>query len=137
MPPSSPWSTWVTVVPTGCGTEPSRSGQRTIRSRLNSCAKELCARTKPSTIRNEGSILTRALGVGPSVDVDGAVHSGRSGDRLLLCSDGLWSEVADDELCASIDPGRDLDEVARAVVDQAMTAGGRDNISVVVADVVV
>ena len=81
------------------------------------------------------AILTRALGVGPNVDVDGAVHTVTVGDRLLLCSDGLWSEVSDDDLRASLDANRDLDAVAHATVDQALAAGGRDNISVVVAEV--
>ncbi len=81
------------------------------------------------------AILTRALGVGPGVDVDREVHPVTAGDRLLLCSDGLWSEVTDDELRTSIESDRDLDSVARAVVDHALAAGGRDNITVVVAEV--
>ncbi len=83
----------------------------------------------------ERAILTRALGVGPSVDVDKEVHAVTAGDRLMLCSDGLWSEVTDDELRTSIESDRDLDSVARAVVDHALAAGGRDNITVVVAEV--
>jgi serine/threonine protein phosphatase PrpC len=83
----------------------------------------------------ERAILTRALGVGPSVDVDQEVHTVTTGDRLLLCSDGLWSEVTDDELRTSIESDSDLDSVARAVVDHALAAGGRDNITVVVAEV--
>ncbi len=83
----------------------------------------------------EHAILTRALGVGPSVDVDGAVHTVTVGDRLLLCSDGLWREVTDDDLRASLVAERDLDAVAHATIGQALAAGGRDNISVVVAEV--
>ena len=82
----------------------------------------------------ERAILTRALGVGPSVDVDGAVHTIAVGDRLLVCSDGLWSEVSDDDLRSTL-ANRDLDAVAHTTVDQALAAGGRDNISVVVAEV--
>lgn len=82
----------------------------------------------------ERAILTRALGVGPDVDVDCAVHTIREGDRLLLCSDGLWSEVTDNDLGAAIDAERDLDTAAEAVIDQALAAGGRDNITVVVAE---
>jgi PPM family protein phosphatase len=82
-------------------------------------------------------ILTRALGVGPSVDVDGAVHTIAAGDRLLLCSDGLWSEVSHDEIRSSITPDRDhdLDSAARELIDHALAAGGRDNVTVVVAEV--
>jgi protein phosphatase len=83
----------------------------------------------------ERAILTRALGVGPNVEVDSAVHGITVGDRLLLCSDGLWSEVTDDDLRASLDPERDLDELAEVTVNRALAAGGHDNISVVVAEV--
>ena len=83
----------------------------------------------------ERAILTRALGIGPSVDVDATVRTVAAGDRLLLCSDGLWSEVGHDELRASIGSDRDLDTVAHAMVDEALTAGGHDNITVVVGEV--
>jgi serine/threonine protein phosphatase PrpC len=81
------------------------------------------------------SQLTRALGVGDDVDVDVEVLEPLSGDRLLLCSDGLWDEVGD-ELIAMVLSGRDEPEdAASELVRWAKEAGGRDNITVIVVDV--
>lgn len=88
------------------------------------------ARTHP-----KHSILTRALGIGPDVGPDVVDVSHEPGDRLLLCTDGLVNEVDDQEMAAvlarEIDPGR----AALALVQLAVEAGGRDNVSVVVVDV--
>jgi len=82
-------------------------------------------------------ILTRAIGVTPDVDVDlWEVHV-RTGDRLLLCSDGLSNELdpaAIGQLLSSI---RDPRRAARALVKAANDHGGGDNITVVVIDVLV
>jgi protein phosphatase len=59
----------------------------------------------------------------------------RLGDRLLLCSDGLSDLVDDAAIAAALALGRAQD-AAQALVDAALAAGGRDNVSVVVADVV-
>jgi protein phosphatase len=80
-------------------------------------------------------ILTRALGVGPNVDVDRTIQTVTAGDRLLLCSDGLWSEVTDDEIRSLISPERELASAARECIDHALARGGQDNITVVVAEV--
>ena len=81
------------------------------------------------------SQLTRALGVSDDVDVDMEVIEPLSGDRLLLCSDGLWDEVGD-ELIAMVLAGRkDPEEAASELVRWAKDAGGRDNITVIVIDV--
>jgi len=53
------------------------------------------------------------------------------GDVLLLCSDGLTDEVADDELTEIIEANPVPDQAARALIDAALEAGGRDNITVV------
>jgi protein phosphatase len=82
-------------------------------------------------------ILTRALGVTPDVDVDVWEVHVRTGDRLLLCSDGLSNELDPatiGQLLASI---RDPRRAARALVKAANDHGGGDNITVVVIDVLV
>jgi len=81
------------------------------------------------------SVLTRALGCGPTVDVDGAVHSAAAGDRLLLCSDGLFNEVSENDLVSLLGGAQDVGLVADALVAQALSNGGRDNIAVVVAEI--
>lgn len=79
--------------------------------------------------------LTRALGVGPTVEVDGATHPATVGDRLLLCSDGLFNEVSDEEIAALMAEAQSVQAVADDLVDLVSTRIGQDNISVVVADI--
>lgn len=82
------------------------------------------------------SQLTRALGVSDDVDVDIEVIEPLSGDRLLLCSDGLWDEVGDELIAMVLSGRRDPEEAASELVRWAKEAGGRDNITVIVIDVV-
>jgi PPM family protein phosphatase len=81
------------------------------------------------------SVLTRALGCGPEVDVDGALHPAAEGDRILLCTDGLFNEVAEDDILSLMGGAQEVEPVADALVEQALSHGGRDNITVVVAEV--
>jgi protein phosphatase len=75
--------------------------------------------------------------------LDGGEHSppkivrrrGRAGDRLLLCSDGL-SDVVDDQEIAAVLARYSREEAAERLVASALEHGGRDNVSVVVADVI-
>jgi serine/threonine protein phosphatase PrpC len=80
-------------------------------------------------------VLTRALGLGPKVDVDGALHVLDAGDRILLCTDGLVNEVADSEILSLMKGTTDVGSVADALVERALSNGGHDNVGVVVADV--
>ena len=82
------------------------------------------------------AVLTRALGVGPDVDADSTAEPVVAGDRLLVCSDGLFNEVGDDEIESVMTTATDVSSAADALMDLALSNGGRDNVSVVVADVV-
>ena len=78
------------------------------------------------------SVITRALGTDPDVDVDTFTIEARPGDVFLLCSDGLTSMVGDAAILEAIeDHGRDLDAAARELVVRANRGGGEDNITVV------
>ena len=77
------------------------------------------------------SIITRALGPEPEVEVDTYTLSARDGDLFLLCSDGLTSMVSDDELAAILRTAASLDEAADALIKAANQSGGKDNITVV------
>jgi protein phosphatase len=81
------------------------------------------------------SVLSRALGVGPDVEIDGATHRAAAGDRVLVCSDGLFNEIGDDEIAAVMTATEDVQATADRLVEQALSRGGRDNISVVVAEI--
>jgi serine/threonine protein phosphatase PrpC len=81
------------------------------------------------------NVLTRVLGVAPEVLVDGVVQPAVAGDRLLLCTDGLFHDVPDDELASLMAATADLQAAADGLVDAALARGGRDNVSVIVAEV--
>ena len=90
------------------------------------------ARTHPR--RN---IVTRALGIEPYVRVDSWTMPIIRGDRFVLCSDGLVDEITDDAITEILtEHADDPQAAAQALVDAANDAGGRDNITVVVVDVV-
>jgi serine/threonine protein phosphatase PrpC len=80
-------------------------------------------------------ILTRALGIGPDVELDAALHSAVEGDRVLLCTDGLINEVSDEEITSLLAATNDAEATADALVDLALSRGGRDNVTLVVADI--
>lgn len=81
------------------------------------------------------NLVTRAVGVEDTVLLETHLHDVMPGDLYLLCSDGL-SDMLDDESIAQLLQGSDsLAEVGAALVDAANDAGGKDNISVVLARV--
>jgi protein phosphatase len=88
------------------------------------------ARTHPR--RN---IVTRALGIDPSVRVDAWTLPLVRGDRFLLCSDGLVDEVRDDDIVGVLQTITDPQAAADELVALANRQGGRDNITVIVVDV--
>jgi protein phosphatase len=77
------------------------------------------------------SVITRALGPEPTVDVDTLTFSARPGDVFLLCSDGLTTMLDDEDVAAVLDRGESLERAARRLVRDANERGGRDNITVV------
>jgi serine/threonine protein phosphatase PrpC len=80
-------------------------------------------------------LLTRALGVGPDVELDSAAYPALEGDRLLLCSDGLFNEVLDHEISSVMAGTPHVQAASDQLVEMALSRGGHDNISVVVAEV--
>jgi PPM family protein phosphatase len=78
------------------------------------------------------SIITRALGPEPTVEVDHMTTFARDGDVFLICSDGLTSMVGDDLIEGVLrDRSPDLNAAGHALIDAANAAGGRDNITVI------
>jgi serine/threonine protein phosphatase PrpC len=88
-----------------------------------------------AAVHPQRNIITRALGMGPTVDVDAATHAIKAGDRVLLCTDGLFNELPDEELASMLGTAPDVHAAADTLVERAVENGGRDNITVVVADV--
>ena len=87
-------------------------------------------------VHPQRSIITRALGMDPELEVDTWQLLPYAGDRLLLCSDGLTNEVPDDRIAATLRRIGDAQEAAADLVRQARANGGNDNITVVVVDIV-
>lgn len=81
------------------------------------------------------NIVTRALGIQPRVKVDSFQLAPVAGDRYVLCSDGLFNEVPVDRIAATLRRLADPQEAAAELVRQANEAGGRDNVTCVVVDV--
>jgi serine/threonine protein phosphatase PrpC len=83
------------------------------------------------------SVITRALGTDPDVDVDTYTVEPRPGDLFLLCSDGLTTMVEEDAILGVVEKHRDdLRAAARALVSSANKGGGEDNITVVFFEIV-
>ena len=82
------------------------------------------------------NIITRALGMSETVEVDTQILDVRDGDLWLLCSDGLTDMVDDEWLAGALhgaDPSGDLELLSESLVGQANARGGIDNITVILA----
>jgi protein phosphatase len=77
--------------------------------------------------------LYRALGQDEEMAIDLVDLAFQPGDLLLLCSDGLTEEVSDEGIAAIVAQSSDLPAACRALVEAANAAGGRDNVSVILA----
>ncbi len=77
------------------------------------------------------SIITRALGPEPNVNVDTMTFPAKDGDVFLLCSDGLTTMVSDDEIRQILTEARSLRSAVSKLVEAANRGGGRDNITAV------
>jgi protein phosphatase len=81
--------------------------------------------------------VTRALGVEPTVDVEVHEHPVQKGDFFLLCSDGLSDMVEDDDIHLTMSTfSASLETVAKQLIQLSNDNGGRDNVSIILAQVV-
>ncbi|MBU4214869.1 MAG: protein phosphatase 2C domain-containing protein [Actinobacteria bacterium] len=84
----------------------------------------------------ERHVLTRALGTDGPPEPDYWLLPANDGDRLLLCTDGLTRELGAADIAAVLGTRVDPQTAAVALVDEALSRGARDNVTVVVVDVV-
>ncbi len=81
--------------------------------------------------------IYRSLGEKPAIDVDWFTEQLQPGDKLLLCSDGLWDMVRDPKIEEVIKKAeRQPDKMGSALVQAALDGGGEDNVSVIVVQVI-
>jgi serine/threonine protein phosphatase PrpC len=84
----------------------------------------------------EGNVITRAVGFQTQPTPDYWLLPLRAGLRLIICSDGLTGEIDDEALGAHLAAGLPPRETAQSLVDAALAEGGRDNVTVIVLDVI-
>jgi PPM family protein phosphatase len=111
-----------------------RDGDLIRLTRDHSLVGELVARGKLTEEQAEThpqrSVITRALGPEPDVQVDVQAYQARGGDRFLLCSDGLTSMIPEARVKAILEGSDSLADAGRELIAAANDAGGRDNITV-------
>jgi protein phosphatase len=81
------------------------------------------------------NVITRALGSQPDVVVDTWFHSLENGDRIFLCSDGVWEMIRNPEEIDEILEDEDLESAVNRMIEAANHYGGTDNIGVVIAEI--
>ena len=83
-------------------------------------------------VHPQRSVITRAVGTDPDVDVDAFTIEAEDGDVFLICSDGLTDMVDDVDILELVDRNRgDLEQAVRSLVQFANKEGGEDNITAV------
>ncbi len=80
------------------------------------------------------NVLTRAIGTEPFLEVDFYHYQVRPGDLLLLCTDGLTRYMRREELLVSVNSSPDLDTAAKELLKKAISAGGADNITIILVE---
>ena len=81
------------------------------------------------------SKITRALGTDPNMVADLYEINVSSGDRLLLCTDGLYSMITDDDIEHILSQTADPQIAADKLIEEACVWGGHDNVTVIVVDI--
>ncbi len=79
-----------------------------------------------------GNVITRAVGGSDDLILDSVRIDIANGDRFLLCSDGLYKELNEAEICQRLVTGADCAQACTALIDTALDRGSRDNVTVVV-----
>ena len=77
------------------------------------------------------NVITRALGADKSVDPDFYKVEISRDDILMLCSDGLYGEVSPERITDILSRNDNMNDTCTQLVDEALSCGGRDNITVI------
>ncbi len=114
-----------------------RGGQLEQVTRDQTMAQDLIdAGMEPNSVKKFGHVLTNSFGGGSdSASATVLTLELQTGDQLLLCTDGLTDMVADAEIAAECSQGRDPQATCDVLVQRALTNGGKDNVTVVLAQV--
>ena len=85
-------------------------------------------------VHPQKNMITRAIGIDETVEIDDFVVETKDLKRVLLCSDGLSNMLPDLEILSELSSQGSVSEIADRFIDKANEAGGKDNISVIVID---
>jgi len=115
-----------------------RNGKMTQLSRDHSLVNDLLESgqiTEEEAINHpHGNVITRAVGVGDTVEIDKLRGTYEAGDRFLLCSDGLSGFVTD-EVIAQFMSTAPITSLCNELIELAKEGGGRDNITAIVIEI--
>lgn len=109
-----------------------RGDQLRLLSRDHTVGQDFLDRGADELADRFRHILTHALG-GRNAEPESAIWRLEDGDRLLLCTDGLTDSLDDGAISATLRQHSTSEAACRALVDQALAAGGRDNVTVALA----
>ena len=98
---------------------------------VNNLIKEGIITKEQARTHPDKNMITRAIGAEAEVKPDFFDFEIQQDDILLLCTDGLYNEVRDQEICEALISADDMNSVCSSLVDQANERGGLDNITVV------
>lgn len=87
-----------------------------------------------AAVHPQRNVLYRAIGQGATLEIDVFTYALEPGDRLLLCSDGLWGMVDDAEIWRMVQEAATPQQACAQLVEAANAAGGNDNVSVVLVE---
>jgi len=87
----------------------------------------------PDEAKQQRNILYKALGQGTEIEPDMLYHDLDPGQYLLICCDGLWDKMPDEEMMTIIQTSQTPSIACQKLVDGANRKGGEDNISVIIA----
>ncbi len=80
--------------------------------------------------------IERAVGLSPELAVETRDYEVQIGDRLLFCSDGLWNMLEDAKLSSLLNQERNLESCAVRLEEEANAAGGEDNLTLILVDLI-
>jgi serine/threonine protein phosphatase PrpC len=111
------------------------SGHLRLLTRDHSMAARLLemGSVTPDEARKQRNILYKALGQGTEIEPDMLYHDLDPGQYLLLCCDGLWDKVPDEEMVSIVQTAATPSIACQGLVHRANQNGGDDNISVIIA----
>lgn len=98
---------------------------------VNSLLKKGAISPEEAMSHEKRNMITKALGAEDQVGADYYQTDIKNGDIILLCTDGLYGEVPEEELCEAIEKTDDMSELAATLVEMANCHGGRDNVTAV------